>query len=252
MKAVVTGAGKGFGCAIALELWKSGFEIVCLNHRAYTQSLPPRWRNLEVSVEDYVRWAIPENEGYADVLVNNAGIYGPIGPLVANDWQEWAKTVTVDLLAAVRICQLVLPGMISRGYGKIINISGGGATKARPNFSAYSTSKAALVRFTETLAEEVKLFHIDVNAVAPGMMKTGMTDKVLEAGPELAGADEYRDATSCTETPERAAKLVAFLSSHESDGITGRLISVHDQWEGMKAEDFDYFPDRYKLRRWAL
>jgi len=139
--------------------------------------------------------------------------------------------------------------MILRGYGKIINISGGGATKARPNFSAYSTSKAALVRFTETLAEEVKLFHIDVNAVAPGMMRTAMTDKVLAAGVEAAGVEEYKQAESCDTTPERAAKLVAFLASHESDGITGRLISVHDPWEGMRAADFEGLPDKYRLRR---
>ena len=227
MTALVTGANGSFGSAISEELARRGYSVF-------------HWHHDECGFRD-----LPN----ADVLVNCAGIYGPIGSFVLSNMEEWQKAIFVNLLLSVQMCSSLLPGMISRGYGKIINISGGGATKARPNFSAYSTSKAALVRFTETLAEEVKLFHIDVNAVAPGMMRTEMTDKVLAAGPEAAGVEEYKQAESCDTTPERAAKLVAFLASHESDGITGRLVSVHDSWERLRAKDFENAPDRYRLRR---
>ena len=140
--------------------------------------------------------------------------------------------------------------MMRKGYGKIINISGGGATKGRPNFSAYSTAKTALVRFTETLAEEVKQYHIDVNAVAPGMMYSALTEKVIAAGPGVAGEKDYQEALACKENnigPEKAAELVAWLASHDSDGVTGRLISVHDKWQDFIGEDLH--PNLYKLRR---
>ena len=227
MIALVTGAHGTLGAAVCDELKRQGFNIIRHHHTD---------REIEEAF-------------YVDVLVNCAGVYGPIGPLFTSNWAEWEKTIEVNLLGTVKMCKLVLPGMIARDHGKIINLSGGGATKARPNFSAYSTSKAAVVRFTETLAEEVAQYHIDVNAVAPGMMRTALTEKVIAAGPELAGEKEYQEAKGCDIMPEKAAKLIAFLASHESDGITGRLVSVHDSWERLRAKDFENAPDRYRLRR---
>jgi 3-oxoacyl-[acyl-carrier protein] reductase len=227
MIALITGANGTLGSAVDGELKAKGFQTIHFHHGGANF--------LDIAA--------------VDVLVNCAGIYGPIGSMAFADLKEWQKTIEVNLILTVQMCQLVLPAMIQRNYGKIINISGGGATRGRPNFSAYATSKAAVVRFTETLAEEVTRYHIDVNAVAPGMMRTAMTDKVLAAGPELAGEEEYNQATTCENGPEKAAQLIAFLASHASDGITGRLISVHDQWEGLTAQSFERYPDRYKLRR---
>ena len=232
MKAVVTGASRGLGAAIAQRLRDDGFFVVC----------PKREHLLEVLQGG--------EESYTDILVNNAGEIGPIGPLVSADWNEWLKTLATDFILPARLCKMVLPGMIARKYGKIINISGGGATKGMPNFSAYASAKTALVRFTETLAAEVEQYHIDVNAVSPGPMYSAITEQIIAAG-ESAGAEQWAEAVETKKKnrgPEEAARLVAFLASHESDGITGRLISaVHDPWRSLRAGHLTR--DQYTLRR---
>jgi 3-oxoacyl-[acyl-carrier protein] reductase len=193
--------------------------------------------------------------GAVDVLVNNAGMLGPIGRLEDTDPKEWALTIQVNLLAPVCLMRLALPGMRSRGRGKIINLSGGGATGPRPHFSAYAAAKAALVRTTETVADEVKTSGIDVNAVAPGAMNSRLLEQVLAAGPERVGHNEYNRALEQREhggaQPARAADLIAWLASSASDGITGRLLSaVWDPWEHLSEHRDDLAKsDVYTLRR---
>ena len=102
------------------------------------------------------------------ILVNNAGVYGPMGRIEDIDWDEWVQALQINLFGTVLMCRAILPHLREQGYGKIINLSGGGATAPLPRISAYAASKAAVVRFTETLAEEVRDDHIDVNAIAPG------------------------------------------------------------------------------------
>ena len=124
------------------------------------------------------------------MLVNNAAIVGPIGCLWENKWDEWETTIRVNLLTPAALCRASIPWMRERD-GAIVNISGGGATGPRPFFSAYGTAKAGLVRFSETLAREMAGSGIRVNCVAPGAMDTNMNAEVLQAGAELAGADEF-------------------------------------------------------------
>ena len=149
------------------------------------------------------------------------------------DWtQAWAVNVTGTLL----VCQHAIRLMKPRGAGKIINISGGGATNPMPRFSAYAATKAAVVRLTETLAEEYRADHIDVNAVAPGALRTRLTAQVLAAGPEKAGADFFAKnkkwADEGAVDPQLGAALCVWLASAGSDGITGKLISA--QWDPWK------------------
>ena len=149
----------------------------------------------------------------------------------------------------------ILPHFKKRGFGKIINLSGGGATVPLPNFSSYAVSKAGVVRFTETLAEEVKEFGIDVNAVAPGPLNTRLLDEVLAAGPKKVGARFYAKAkkqkSAGGASLEKGADLCVFLASHESDGITGKLISaLWDPWETLNLHKEELrSTDVYTLRR---
>ena len=192
--------------------------------------------------------------GPLHVVVNNAGIYGPIGPteeVALTDWmQAWQVNVTGTLL----VCQQAIRVMKPRRAGKIISISGGGATNPMPRFAAYAATKAAVVRLTETLAEEYRTDHIDINAVAPGALRTRLTAQVLAAGPEKAGVEFFAKNKKWSEEgavdPQLAAALCVFLASAASDGITGKLISA--QWDPWKdPEKFRALAtgDIYTLRR---
>jgi 3-oxoacyl-[acyl-carrier protein] reductase len=194
--------------------------------------------------------------GRIDILVNNAGIQAPIGPLWENDPDEWLRTILINLGGVFLCCKAVIPVMIRQGGGKVINLSGGGATSPRPYFSAYAASKAAVVRLTETLAEELKPFNIQVNAIAPGAVCTKMTREVLAAG-SAAGERALAEARRVQEeraTPEAAAKLALFLASGASDGLTGRLISaVWDDWRSLPSRLEEVMASElYTLRRIAV
>lgn len=241
-KAIVTGGGRGIGRAIALGLAKEGADVLVFSRTlaeveataADICSLGRRGIALQADVTSpddisrVVDRALKEL-GHIDILVNNAGIQGPIGSLVNNDIDAWVQTVHTYLLGTFLCCKAVLPHMMARQQGKIINLSGGGAATSRPRFGAYAASKAGVVRLTEVLADELKEFNIQVNAIAPGIVNTRMIDEILAAG-EDAGPQAMAEVKHCKETggtsPEKAADLVVFLSSSDSDGLTGRLVSA--------------------------
>jgi len=189
------------------------------------------------------------------VLVNNAGVYGPKGRIEDVDWKAWTDAITVNLHGSVLACRALLPHFRSHRYGKIVQVSGGGASGPLPNLSAYAASKAAVVRFAETLAGETAEDRIDVNALAPGALNTRMLDEVLEAGPGKVGRAFYEQAVKQKAEGgvplERGAALAVFLGSAASDGITGRLISaVWDPWETLgDHRDELNGGDVYTLRR---
>jgi len=194
---------------------------------------------VDVSSADDVEELISVAVGHfqqIEILVNNAGVYGPLGLIEEIDWDEWARAVQINLFGSVLMVRALLPHFKSNRYGKIIQLSGGGATSPLPRISAYAASKAAVVRFAETLAEEVRGMGIDVNAIAPGALNTRLLDQVLEAGPGSVGEDFfYRSQKQKEEggaSLETASRLASFLASFESDGITGKLISaVWDPWQ---------------------
>jgi 3-oxoacyl-[acyl-carrier protein] reductase len=268
--AVVTGASRSLGAAIARRLFGAGADLLlvardgaALDRVCAGLGAPPGQRANRL-VADLSETDAPERIadhvhatfGGLDILVNNAAIQGPIGPLTRVDWCEWERTLRVDLIAPVALARLLVPMMpLARpARGKIINVSGGGATGPRPNFSAYAAAKAGLVRFTETLAGELAP-GIDVNAVAPGAIHSAMTRATLDAGRASAGDSEYeaalRTAATTGDVVARAAELCAFLASPASDGITGRLISaVWDCWEDFPSHVQDLCgSDVYTLRR---
>ena len=265
--AIITGAGRGIGKAIALAFANEGADMLVASRTlsevmATAEEARALGRHavaLEVDVsnlDDVERMVAQSLEefGKLDILVNSAGIYGAIGPLVDNDPEKWVQTVRINLFGSFFCARAVLPVMIRQRRGKIINLSGGGASSPLPNFSAYAASKAAIVRLTETLAEEVKGFNIQVNAIAPGAVNTRLTDEILAAG-AAAGEQALTVARRVKEkegvTPEAAGELAVFLASDDSDGLTGRLISaVWDDWKSMNGRiDQIMASDLYTLRR---
>ncbi len=193
--------------------------------------------------------------GRLDILVNNAGIAGPCGAIEKVDWEEWVRTVEINLLGSVLLSRAILPHFKQEARGKIIQLSGGGATNPLPMLSAYAASKAAVIRFVETLAEETRRDHIDVNAIAPGALNTRMLDEFIAAGPEAVGAAFHE--RSLRQKNEggiplwKGADLAVFLGSAMSDGITGKLISaVWDPWVTLPDHvDELNATDIYTLRR---
>ncbi len=251
--AIITGANRGLGEAIAGHFVRAGASVLLtardgdllgkVHETLARQAVLPgqKVHSLRADVASAADCAAVAEQASKllptlTILVNNAGIYGPIGRLDEIDWDHWVEAIGINLLGTVQMCRAVIPLLRAQGYGKIINLSGGGATAPLPRFSAYATSKAAVVRLTETLAEELREDRIDVNAIAPGALNTRLLDQVLAAGPEKVGKAFYERSIKQREEGgaglEKGAALTVFLASEASDGITGRLLAaVWDDWQ---------------------
>jgi len=271
--AIITGANQGLGIEIARKFVIAGADIMLcarnasLLERACTEltSIARAGQNVlaraaDVSIESDVQNVVNltlRQLGGCHVLVNNAGVYGPKGEIEFVDWADWVKAIEINVFGSVLMSRAVLPHFKSQGYGKVIQLSGGGATNPMPRISAYAVSKAAIVRYTETLAEEVRGLGIDVNAIAPGALNTRMLDEILEAGPGKVGQDFYDRSLKQKEGGgaglEKGSDLAVFLASAASDGITAKLISaVWDNWEQWPEHLQELSgSDAYTLRRIA-
>jgi len=269
--ALITGAGQGFGLAVAHAYAHAGANIMMCGRnkdvlekaRDKISAMNAPGQTVVTQVADVSKRGDVENLvtrtlsvfPKVDILVNNAGIYGPMGLIETVNWEEWVRAIEINLLGSVLVCRAMVPHFREHHYGKIIQLSGGGATNPLPRISAYAASKAAIVRFAESLAEEVREDHIDVNSLAPGALNTRLLDEVLTSGPEKVGKgfyDRARLQKAKGGVPfSKGADLSIFLASAASDGITGKLLSaVWDPWEDLpKYLDNLKTTDIYTLRR---
>ncbi len=277
-KALITGGDRGLGYEIAAEFLRQGADIcicsrnadaikeaaVSLGHERQDKEQRILYKKADVSVtkdlDELYKYIFEEFSGDFDIVVNNAGIQGPIGSFEDNEWQEILNVINVNLLGTMYSMKCAI-GMFKSMHAdgtpvrdrSIINISGGGATGARPYFTGYAVAKTGVVRATETLAKENEAYGIRINAIAPGAMNTRMLEDILNAG-ENAG-DEYRKSLRQKEnggaSMENAAGLVAYLASEKAAGVTGRLISaVWDDWKELDKHACDLNgSDLYTLRR---
>lgn len=268
--AIITGANRGLGFEIAKHYLLEGAKVtICGRDEAKLAEAHSELAKLtnpanifslkaDISVPQQVDSLFKTAlslMGDVNVLIANAGVYGTKGPIEEIDWQEWSDAIDINLKGSVLVARAVLPHFKQKKSGKIIFLSGGGATKPLPYLSAYAASKAALVRFCETLAEEVIDFGIDVNAIAPGRLNTRLLDEIIEAGSEKVGKAFYEQSLKQKEDGgdplDKAAELSVFLATKASDGITGKLISaLWDPWQTLSGYLNDLKQtDIYTLRR---
>ena len=269
--AVITGAGRGIGRAIALAYAREGAKLA-LAARSESELSAAVGAVTEVGAEaiavptdvtsqedtERLARAVADRFGRIDVLVNNAGISGPVGPLQGNDIADWVNTISVNVTGTFLVCRAVIPAMLEQGGGKIINLSGAGATNAWSNMSAYCSSKAAVVRLTEVLAQELDGQGITVNALGPGSVHTSMWDKMTEQAAE-AGADfihqlGLRVTSGGGASIDECAELAVWLASEDSGALTGRLISAStDDFRGLSPRIPEIMAgEAYTLRRVGL
>ena len=206
--ALITGASHGLGLEIARAYLDAGVTGLCVCGRdpvalqSAVSELSERASAGQKVLGEVADVSDPQDVdmlveralgglGEVTILVCNAGIYGPKGALDQTGWSVWRRAVEINLFGSVLPVRALLAHFTRRGYGKIVQLSGGGATVPLPGLSAYAASKAGVVRFAETLAEELREHHVDVNAIAPGPLNTRMLDEVLRAGPERVGDAFY-------------------------------------------------------------
>ncbi len=268
---LITGATRGLGLEIAREFWAHGANLVLTarSRERLSKICDELMKNSTAGQSAYyVAVDLSKDNGAEkilefarkkwdklDILINNAGMTGPVGKVWENDWAEWKNTMQVNLFSAVDLTRKCIPWMQKGGGGKIISLSGGGATGPRPNLSAYALSKVGIVRFTEIVAVECADDNIQINCIAPGALGTSMMQDVIDAGPGMAGHKEYNNAIKVLsdgmkESP-KAVKLCTFLASDASGMVSGKLISaIWDPWENLeKFEEELLTSDIFTLRR---
>lgn len=240
---LIAGAGGGLGSAVAMDRKGHFDELILLDRakgplEALASKLNLSSSSVHVAVADVSRPSEIESAlalfTRIDGLVNAAGVLGPVKKFGEENWADWSDAVNVNLVGNAAVCHYALPKLLASRRGKIVNFAGGGAAGPRVFHSAYASSKAAVVRFTEILAAEHP--ELDANAIAPGAHNTGIWKGETHDKPPEKWADKGRFCS-----------LVSFLLSEESDGISGRFIHIHDKWEEFTPEISK--SEMYTLRR---
>jgi 3-oxoacyl-[acyl-carrier protein] reductase len=251
---VITGGSLGIGLEIAKSCASEGASITIAardkgnlqkalailkeisnrDHHVYSLDV-----SLYEEVGSFAHWC-SERLGGVHGLVNCAGVYGPIGKSHQVKMERFKEAIEINFLGTVYMCHAFIPLLKSTKGKKIVNYSGGGAATPFPNFSAYATSKIAIVRFTENLSVELSDEGFAINCIAPGFVITRLHQDTLKAGPDLATnaflENTKKQIASGGVPPEKAARLTVFLLSAESDGITGKFISA--PWDPWQEKEF--------------
>lgn len=253
---VITGGSMGIGLAVSKKCVAEGAQVIIA---ARNQA------DLDAAIEELGSVSGQKNFSYSldvsdpvqvakfaevcateyksiDGLVNCAGVYGPIGKIDEIDMEAFAQAVQINLLGTVYMCNAFVPLLKQSSAKKIVNFAGGGAASPFPRYSAYASSKAAIVRLTENLALELAEDGFDVNCIAPGFVVTRLHQRTIDAGPEAATDDFYEKTKEQIEKggvpPEVSADLAAFLLSDASAGITGKFLAApYDPWQEKDFQD---------------
>jgi NAD(P)-dependent dehydrogenase (short-subunit alcohol dehydrogenase family) len=268
--ALVTGGGRGVGRVLALALAGAG-AVVGLIARSADQ-LAESVRLIEaaggaavaacadVSDPEVTATAVDKLRyelGPVDLLVNNAGINGPVGPAWEVPEPEWWHAVEVNLRGVMLCSRLVLPEMVSRRRGRIVNVTSHAGVFRWPLASAYSVSKAAVIKLTENLAYETRRYGISVVSVHPGILPIGLSEPALAStAPADSPEGRLREwvghelAEGRGAHPDQVAEVLLRIATGEFDRLSGRHLSVHDDLDALLAHTDDVLrDDLYVLRR---
>jgi NAD(P)-dependent dehydrogenase (short-subunit alcohol dehydrogenase family) len=261
---LITGAGRGIGKRLAIGFAQAGARVGLLGRNQGELDVTKleiehgkgTALRLRADVCDFEQVCAAVDRmtttwGGVQILIANAGAQGPIGPFAEQKPRDWREVFETNVLGVLNSCRAVLPRMIQQRCGKIIVISGTGAATPRPNFAPYAASKAAVARFVETVAEEVRDHNVQINSIFPGEANTSVTDEILRAGSDAAGQAEIELAEHVRLTggtaPEKQIQLALFLASDRSNHVTGKLIYVQDDWKRLETENGRR--DAFTLRR---
>jgi 3-oxoacyl-[acyl-carrier protein] reductase len=249
---LVTGGTQGLGRSLSRELVKNQANlIVCARSKASIDSLIADFELVkqvgqkiyatvtDVSKSDEVDELYENTKtifGKVDILINNAGVIGTIDRFLDADFEKWKESININFIGSALMIKRFLPDMLEQKYGKIIQLSGGGATAPLHGMSAYASSKIAIVRLIETLSREYFNSGVEFNCVAPGLLKTRLLHEMLDAGPDKIGDSFFKKTANkndeLDDSTEKACKLIMFLCSDASKDISGKLISAEwDNWE---------------------
>ena len=267
---LISGATGGFGSALSHKYYQEGANLLLIGrsinklNNLKNKLTKDKTSNqfiitikLDLSKLDIIKKVINKelnNINKIDILINCAAIQGPIGKSWENNFKEWQKTFNTNFYSTMILTNTILPFMLKFKTGNIINISGGGSTSSRPDFSSYAISKTAIVRYTEILADELSNTKIKVNSLAPGIMATNMIKNVIKNKKNITNLKEFNTAKKVFvdgDNMNKAIDLCIFLSSKESNRINGKLISATwDPWHLLNSNKNNISEsDIYTLRR---
>jgi len=231
--AVVTGAARGIGRAIAARLVAAGHAVVVADldeaaARATAEALGPLVSAWPLDVTDEAGWAtlvaaIEADGGGIDILVSNAGIAGRAAPLAEYGLAEWQAVIDLDLTGVFLGCRAVVPGMVGRGWGRIVNIASIAGKEGNPNAAAYSAAKAGVIGLTKALGKEVATTGVLVNCVTPAVIETEILRQLSD---EHVAYMTSKIPMGRVGQPEEVAELVAFLCSEALTFSTGAVFDL--------------------------
>ena len=226
-RAVITGGAQGIGLAVARRFAASGASVVIWDingdaARAAAEELGGTARQVELTDDADVAAASAE-AGAVDILVNNAGITGGNAKLWDIDPATWRQVMQVNLTAPYVICRALVPGMIARGYGRIVNVASIAGKEGNPNASHYSSSKAGLIALTKSLGKELAGTGVIANCVTPAAARTPIFDQMSQ---EHIDYMLSKIPLNRFLEPEEAAALIAWLASEECAFSTGAVFDI--------------------------
>jgi NAD(P)-dependent dehydrogenase (short-subunit alcohol dehydrogenase family) len=248
---ILTGAGRGIGRAVARDLAEAtSASLVLISRSASAEATAADCNKIRPGSARSMVWDLADWKAGAPTLastvkaaagpvalVHAAGVLGPTGDFVGNNLDAWWQAMEVNLGAGVRLTQAVLGRMVADKAGRIVLFAGGGAAYGYPQFSSYGTAKAALVRFTETLAMELGNDGPTITIIAPGANDTDMLAEVRRAG----------GIVKTTVSIDEPCRLVRRLLTEDARGLNGRFVHVRDTWDAASATALG--EDHWRLRR---